>query len=353
MNKILNKSFWKNKRVLITGHTGFKGSWLSLVLSEMKVKLYGYSLKPEWKNQIYHACNVEKLFKKSIYQDINDYKKLKNFIKKIRPQIVFHLAAQPLVINSYKNTLETFNTNIIGTANLCEALKSQKDLRSLVIITSDKCYDNSNRQNKFFKENDKLGGHDPYSASKAASEIIVSSYKNSFYKFSKINSATVRAGNIIGGGDFSKNRIFPDIIYSLKNKKKLLIRNPQSVRPWQHVLEPIAGYIMLAENLYYDRKKIFSGAWNFGPKKNLNKSVLDIIKTLNKFQKINYIISKKKPTVYESSFLGLNVNKSIKKLKWKPKLSFESTIKWTVEWYLSNDKLDTSLKQIKKFFKFY
>jgi len=244
---MVNKKFWKNKRVLITGHTGFKGSWLSEVLYVLGAKLYGYSLPPTSKDKIFIANKTKEKFLNSKYGNIKNYKILKSFIKKTNPDIIFHLAAQPLVLDSYKEPLETFQSNILGTANLCDCARIAKSLRSVVVITSDKCYLNLDNKIKYFLETDHLGGFDPYSASKAGAEIITQSYQKSFFDKVLINSATARAGNVIGGGDLSKNRIFTDIFNSISKKKELIIRYPNAIRPWQHVLEPIRGYIILAE----------------------------------------------------------------------------------------------------------
>lgn len=344
----MNRKFWKNKRVLITGHTGFKGAWLSTVLSQLECELYGYALKPVSKNQLYVTNRVEKYFKKVKYENVNNYKSLKKFIQSSNPQIVFHLAAQPIVLESYLEPLNTFVTNLIGSANLLEALRFQKSLKSLLIITSDKCYLNKNKNLKFFKEEDPLGGFDPYSASKAGTEIIAQSYFKSFLEEKKIALSTVRAGNVIGGGDISKHRIFSDISSSLTTKKKLIIRNPNHTRPWQHVLEPITGYIILAEKMYKNHKT-FSGAWNFGPNKSSIKKVIDVVRYVNKIKNINYSITKKKNKKYESKNLGLNINKVSKKLKWKSKLSLFDSIKLTVDWYLSKDKKNITLKQINEY----
>lgn len=347
---MVNKKFWKKKKVLILGHTGFKGSWLCSILNKLEVQLYGYSLAPRSKKGIFHLINLKKKFIKSKYGDINDFKKLKKFINSIQPDIIFHLAAQPIVIDSYKNPLDTFKTNVIGTVNICNIVKKLKKLKSLIIVTSDKCYLNLDKKINYFKETDSLGGFDPYSASKACTEIVAQSFQKSFFSDVNINSATVRAGNIIGGGDDSKYRIFSDISRHLFLKKKLILRNPYSIRPWQHVLEPLVGYINLAEILY-NGKKDYIGAWNFGPDTNSVKSVLDLIKEVNKIKKINYKISKKSKKLYESKYLGLNISKSKKKLKWKPKLSFKKSVELTVDWYLSKEKIKKTSIQIDQYLK--
>lgn len=346
---MVNKKFWKNKKVLITGHTGFKGSWLSSILYKLGCELYGYSLLKSSKKELFNAIGIGSKFKASKIADINNYKKLNEFLNQVKPQVIFHLAAQPLVIDSYYDPLKTFNTNIIGTANLIESARYIRDLKSLVIVTTDKCYLNEDKKIKFFKETDQLGGSDPYSASKACAELISKSYQQSFFKSKKANIATVRAGNIIGGGDYSKYRIFTDISNSLINNKKLVIRNPGSIRPWQHVIEPLIGYINLAEKLFKGKKE-FIGAWNFGPGSRGVKTVLDVVKEVNKTKKINFTISKKK-NLRESKYLALSINKSKNKLKWAPKLSFSKSIKLTVDWYLSRNKRKITEKQITNYLK--
>jgi len=345
---MFEKKFWKNKRVLITGHTGFKGAWLSTILNQLNCELYGYALKPKSKKQLYVTNKVEKYFKKIKYENINDFENLKKFVQYSNPQIVFHLAAQPIVLESYLKPLDTFMTNIMGSANLIEALRSQKSLKSLIIVTSDKCYLNKDKNLKFFKEDDSLGGFDPYSASKAGTEIVAQSYFKSFFEKKKIALSTVRAGNVIGGGDVSKHRIFSDISNCLISKKKLILRNPSHTRPWQHVLEPITGYIILAEKMCKNHKT-FSGAWNFGPKKSNIKRVIDIVKNVKKIKDLDYYVIKQKNKNYESKNLGLNINKVLKKLKWKPKLNLFESVKLTTDWYLSKDKKSITLRQVNEY----
>lgn len=348
---MINKKFWKNRKVLITGHTGFKGSWLSEVLYSLGSRLYGFSLPPISENQIFITNKIKDNFITSKYGDINDYRKLKNFVNKIKPQIIFHLAAQPLVLDSYNDPLGTFKTNIIGTASLCNIVRNVKSVRSLILITSDKCYLNSDQKIRYFRENDSLGGNDPYSASKAGAEIVAHSFLKSYFSFSSINSATARAGNVIGGGDKSKNRIFTDIINSIENKKKLVIRRPNAIRPWQHVLEPISGYIRLAEKLYSKDGDNFCGGWNFGPDKKSIISVKEIIKIVSNFKKIDIKILPHKQRFYESRFLALKISKSKKFLKWKPSLTIKDAVSMTLDWSRAINKKEITLKQIKNYFK--
>ena len=248
MNYTINKKYWNNRRVFVTGHTGFKGSWLCIYLSLLGAKVTGYSLKPKNKPNLFELANIKKLIKKSVIADIRNFNKLLYEIKKSKADTIFHLAAQPLVRYSYKNPKETFDTNFNGTLNILECVKNIKTIKTTVIITSDKVYDVN--KSKIFKENDLLGGIDPYSASKVCIEHLFFSYKKSFFdKNNKQKLATVRAGNVIGGGDYSEDRLIPDIYKFKKKRKKIILRNPRAIRPWQHVLEPLSGYLLLAQNL--------------------------------------------------------------------------------------------------------
>ena len=327
------KNFYKNKRIFVTGHSGFKGTWLCLILNYFGANVIGYSLKEDsYDNSVfYKAINLKKKIK-SYYGDILNKNRLSMIIKKNTPQIFFHLAAQSLVIKSYLNPKKTFETNVIGTANVLEACKNQKYLRSLIIVTSDKCYLNLEKK-KSFKENSPLGGKDPYSSSKAMSERLVKIYLDRVYNKTSIGLATVRAGNVIGGGDFAENRIIPDIIKYILNKKKLILRNPKSHRPWQHVFDVLSGYLNLGIKLSENKKK-FSGPYNFGPKIKKNYTVLKLTKNfLDKLIKKKYEIKFYKKNLFESNYLNLNSNKSRTKLKWETKYSNSKMIEKTIDWY--------------------
>ena len=324
------KNFWKGKKVFITGHTGFKGSWLIVLLNLLGAKIYGYSLKPK-KNSLFNQINGSKIVIKNFYQDINNLKVLKSKINLVKPNIIFHLAAQPLVIQSFKKPLNTFNTNIIGTANLLEISKNIESLKSIVIITTDKVYKIKNNKN-FFTEQDELGGNDPYSASKVGTEIIANSYIQSFFFKTKLKNriSTARSGNVIGGGDYSKNRLVPDIIESYNKKKDLVVRNPKNIRPWQHVIEPLIGYILLAQKQIY--KKINNNAcWNFGPNRNNFLKVEDVV---NKFKKlIDFKVKNSNKNKFrETKILKLDNNKSLKELKWIPKWNMDIILEKVIEW---------------------
>ncbi len=331
-----NNSFlknYKNLRVLVTGSTGFKGAWLSNWLLLLGAKVIGVGLKPEKNSIIFQSLNLNKKINQ-YFIDIKNFNKINSIIKKEKPDIIFHLAAQSIVSLSYLNPLETFRTNIIGSANILESVKRNK-VANLVYITSDKCYLNLNKVGTY-KETDILGGLDNYSSSKASAEIIFSSYFNSYFQKEFLSIASARAGNVIGGGDFKKDRIVPDVIRSLRNKKKIFLRNPNATRPWQHVLEPLSGYLILGNKLMEKRlKSNLIPSWNFGPLKKNCKTVHSIVKLLvkewgEKKQKIDFKRSKK---FYESQLLSLNITKAKKELSWEPRLSLSETIKFTVEWY--------------------
>ena len=325
------KKFWSKKKVFITGHTGFKGSWLSIMLIYLDSTIYGYSLKPK-KNSLFNKSMISKDLKSNIYADINDIKKLKNKLKKCKPEIIFHLAAQPLVLESYKEPLKTFNTNLMGTLNLLESIRGVKSIKSVVIITTDKVY-KINKNNKSYKELDVLGGHDPYSASKVCTEIAVDSYIKSFFKNTGLQNkiSTARAGNVIGGGDFSKYRLIPDIIYSINNNIKLNIRNPDHIRPWQHVLDPLMGYLTLAEKQFKNKINNNQHAWNFGPSKNNFKKVIDIVKHIKRSEKLKYTLIKN-IKFKETNILKLSSLKAKKKLNWISKWNLSESLAKTLEW---------------------
>ena len=329
MEKMVNR-FYKNKRILITGATGFKGAWLCQILSLFKSNILGIGYKPNKNQNLFNNLKLNNKIKLK-YTDIRDYKKLSKIIRQFKPQIVFHLAAQPIIFQSYLEPLATININSTGTLNILEICRNIKSLKSIVCITSDKCYAN-NFSTKGFKETDHLGGSDPYSASKASAEIIINAYKESFYNKKGIGIASARAGNVIGGGDWSPNRLIPDTINSLLKKKVIKIRNPRFNRPWQHVLEPINGYLVLAEKLYKNPKK-YSGAWNFGSEKNTVTSVYEVVKKMTKIWGSGKISFKKNFKYYEQKNLQLNIEKVKKDLKWKPSLSIKQSVENTVDWY--------------------
>ena len=346
-------NFYKNKKVLVIGHTGFKGSWLSISLQKMGSKVYGISLNVPTKLSHFKMLN----FKNSIKDfrlDIRNYDRLKRKILLIKPDIIFHLAAQSLVKKSYSNPHETWTTNLLGTLNLFDILKNLKLKRkmSVIVITSDKCYKNLNQKKKYL-ETDLLGDSEPYGASKAAVEVAFRSYFDSFfYKKKKLNIASARAGNVIGGGDWSDNRIIPDCYKSWSKNKKAIIRNPNSTRPWQHVLEAVYGYLVLAIKLKKN-SKLHGEAFNFGPNTKKNYKVKELIDILEKnWEGFKWKNQNSKNLLHESNLLKLNSKKAEKILGWKTRLQFKETILMTANWYKeyllkSKKMLNISIEQIK------
>ena len=326
------KKFYRNKRVLITGATGFKGAWLSFWLNKLGSNVCTIGNNPNKNKSLFYGLKLQNKTSLKIL-DIRNYSKLHKVVKKFDPQIIFHLAAQPLIITSYKKPKETYEINSLGTLNLLEACRTAKSLKSLICVTSDKCYE-SNYSLKGFKESDKLGGKDPYSGSKACAEIIVKTYIDSFFKNSKIAVATVRAGNVIGGGDWSENRLIPDAVRSINKNKTIIIRNPKFNRPWQHVLEPLYGYLWLGYKLAINKNK-FSGAWNFGTNKNTVTNVEQIVQMILNFWGAGKYKVIKNKKFYEQSNLQLNITKAKKILKWTPKLTIKKSVELTVDWYMS------------------
>ena len=341
------QNFYKGKKVLITGDTGFKGSWLAIWLVNMGAEVYGYALSPDTEAGNYTSCKVNTLIQ-HLDGDIRDGEKLKKYFKQINPDIAFHLAAQPLVIDSYNNPVYNFDVNVMGTVHFLEALRSSENTKSAVVITTDKCYKN-NEWMWGYKETDHLGGKDPYSASKACTELVTESYIHSFFKNSSCSIATVRAGNVIGGGDWAANRIIPDYFRAYQNTTKLELRNPNSVRPWQHVLEPLFGYLKLGKLLYSDPS--LSGAWNFGPMDLNHVPVETLIKTLSEITgKVNYSFAEQKDKLHEATLLKLDISKAQHLLKWYPKLNLKEMLVYTSNGYLAQIEgqniLDNRIKQI-------
>ena len=324
------KNFYKNKKVLVTGATGFKGAWLCYWLTILGAKVFGVGYNPNKNKNLFYSLKLDKKIKLKLF-DIRDKKKLKKLIVSSKPQIVFHLAAQPLILESYEKPYLTYTVNSMGTLNVLETVRETNSVRSLICITSDKCYE-SNYSTKGFKEDDKLGGKDPYSGSKASAEIMIKSYQESFFKNKKCGLASGRAGNVIGGGDWSANRLIPDTVNSIIKGKIINIRNPNFNRPWQHVLEPLYGYLLLGEKLFKN-PKIYSGPWNFGTKRNTVTNVLKIVKEIVKFWGKGKISFKKNQKYYEQTNLQLNIEKSIKILKWQPKYTITKSVQVTADWY--------------------
>ena len=348
------KKFWKGKKIFLTGHTGFKGSWLIIFLHLLGAKVFGYSIRDSY---LYRICNLKKIIEGSTYGDIRDYKKLKNSINNFNPHFIIHFAAQSLVKKSYSDPRNNYDVNIMGTVNILNILHENKKVKAALIATTDKVYNNNNSI-KYFKESDELFGNDPYSNSKACADSITNLYNFSFFK-KKIFVATARAGNVIGGGDSAIDRIVPDYVRCLKKNKSLFLRYPESIRPWQHVIEPLYGYLLLLENLFRKKSLPNDISWNFGPKKSNNKSVLEIISILNNFfnNKVKVILNrkKKKKELYESKVLMLDSTKANDFLSWKGILSLKQTTKliysWTKEVSLKSKPLDVCRKQILEYLK--
>lgn len=327
---VIDTSFWANKKVLITGHTGFKGSWLSIWLGLLGADLYGYALEPSTNDALYLKAGVKKNFSGETFADIRDSGKIADSIKEFKPEIVFHLAAQPLVLRSYIDPIETFSTNVMGTANLLNECLKSKAIKCIINVTTDKCYENKEWIWPY-RENEPLGGHDPYSASKACSELVTNSYRLSFFKSQNIGIATARAGNVVGGGDFAKDRLIPDIIRSIQNQSPFNIRNPKATRPWQHVLEPICGYLKLAQNLF-EKPMEYSGAYNFGPNAENFINVETVAKLLQKslaFQ-IKHTADNK---YHEAQNLSLDSSKAKLLLGWNSRWNVEQTMQNIADWY--------------------
>jgi len=347
----INHSFWKGRSVFLTGHTGFKGGWIAMWLTMMGAKVNGYSLEAPSVPSFYSETRLKDRLNFSTIDNIQNLSALKNAINYVKPSVIFHMAAQPLVRESYISPVETFKTNTIGTVNLLEAARMLDTVEAIINITTDKCYESKEKLIPYV-ESDKLGGYDPYSSSKVCAEMVSIAYKNSFLKERGIKIATVRAGNVIGGGDWATDRLLPDFFRSIKEKKKLLIRSPNSIRPWQHVLEPLSGYLLLAEKLVTEGEN-FEGAWNFGPQENDAKSVSYIVNYLSKkIPNIEWEIDKASQP-HETKLLLLDSSKAKIKLGWSQKLSLELALDKTIEWYqaMKNNQLmaDFSISQIKSF----
>jgi len=321
---------YRGRRVLLTGHTGFKGSWLALWLSELGAEVSGLSLAPETIPN--HWALLNKLDIPQHLHDIRDAEFVARIVRETQPDIVFHLAAQPLVRRSYRNPLETWSTNVMGTANLLDACRVTPSVSAIVVITSDKCYDNREREEGYC-ETDRLGGHDPYSASKAATEIVAASYRNAFFNFPDSPLlATARAGNVVGGGDWSEDRLIPDLVRAIANKVPLEIRSPNATRPWQHVLESLSGYLLLGQKLL-EGKDIFSGGWNFGPESEGNRTVMEVLAGLKThWPELIWQVSQQ-PQPHEATLLNLDCTKAKTRLGWRPAWNFNETLAAVAEWY--------------------
>ena len=346
-----NSEFWRSKRVLLTGHTGFKGSWLSLWLQSMGSQLQGIALTPPSTPALFDEALVAKGMN-HLVADIRDYDKIKTLVAKFRPEILIHLAAQPLVRLSYQQPVETYATNVMGTVHVMEAARHAGSVRAIVNITTDKCYENKEWV-WGYREEEPMGGHDPYSNSKGCAELVSSAYRNSFFKTEGIAMATARAGNVIGGGDWAIDRLIPDILRALEKQQTVQIRNPQAIRPWQHVLEPLSGYLLLAERLYKNGQTDAEG-WNFGPRDEDVQPVQWIVERLCETwgQGATWTLQSGDHP-HEANYLKLDVSKAKQRLQWEPRWPLRHALKQITEWHrawLSGDDMQAMcLQQINQY----
>lgn len=335
---MINTDFWKGKKVFVTGHTGFKGSWLSLWLLKMGAEVIGYALEPKTSRDNFVLCGLsERMI--DIRGDIRDLGKLKDTVKEFEPEVVFHLAAQPLVRLSYQEPELTYSTNVMGTLNVLECIRNSTTLKTGIMVTTDKCYENK-EQIWGYRETDHFGGHDPYSSSKGCAEILISSYRKSYFdpkEFQRHGKAvaSVRAGNVIGGGDWSEDRIIPDCIRSLERNEEIKIRNPKAIRPWQHVLDPLAGYLMLAEKLQKE-PQTYSGGWNFGPESHSFATVWDVARELVRMAGRGSLLDcSLTEQLHEAQLLYLDITKAKTLLNWVPKWELKKSVEMTAKWYMN------------------
>jgi len=327
----VSRSFWRGKRVFLTGHTGFKGSWLALWLTEMGAEVHGYSLDPPTRPSLFDLASVGQRVSSSTIADVRDEAAIALALRASKPEVVFHLAAQPLVRRSYRDPVETFGTNVMGTVHVLNAVRTIDNVRAVVIVTSDKCYDNLG-SDAAFRETDPMGGHDPYSCSKGCSELITTAFRRSFLSDQGVRVASARAGNVIGGGDWAEDRLVPDFFRAIDAGYEMLIRSPNSTRPWQHVLEPISGYLRLAECLC-DGGEQFEGGWNFGPPPTDSRSVRWVIEFLcREVPGARWRLSTV-PQPAEAHLLSLDSSKANQSLNWKPRWSVETALARTIEWH--------------------
>lgn len=354
---MLDKYFWKGKKVLITGHTGFKGSWLSILLNWLGADVYGYALKPPTIPNLYELAKIDQLVTSTI-GDIRDFNLLLKTLKGVQPDVIIHMAAQPLVKESYRNPRETYEVNVMGTVNLLDASRQIGRVKAILNITTDKCYENKEWL-WGYRENEPIGGYDPYSNSKGCSELVTSSFRSSFfnpreYIKHRVALASARAGNVIGGGDWADDRLIPDFIRAITQGEKVKVRSPYSIRPWQHVLEPLTGYLVLCEKLY-TVGPAFSEGWNFGPDDNDAKNVEWITRRICELWGggASYIIDKD-PQLHEATYLKLDCSKAKTMLGWYPHWNIDTALKSIVEWnkaYLNRDEVRTiCLNQMEKYF---
>jgi len=353
---MVRRTFWQGKRVFLTGHTGFKGGWLATWLLEMRAEVAGYALKPDTEPSYFTLCGLGELMQ-SDFGDIRELDGLGRALRKAEPGIVIHLAAQPLVRRSYREPVETFATNVMGTVHVLEAVRRTPSVRAVVIVTSDKCYEN--REWMWgYREDEALGGRDPYSASKGCAELVTSAFRWSFFGGAGRSPAvaTVRAGNVIGGGDWGEDRLVADAVRAIQRGQPLVVRNPKSVRPWQHVLEPLAGYLELAERLYTEGDK-WAGAWNFGPRDEDAVTVAELATMIMRlWGKGDWEAASEQEAPREARYLKLDCSKARQILRWRSRLTLEEAVRMTVAWYrraraaeLGREMYDFTCEQIRDY----
>lgn len=357
MENMVNKEFWKDKKVFITGHTGFKGSWLSLILNWLGADVYGYALKPHTNPSLYELAKIDHHVTSDI-GDVRNYNLLLKTLNKIQPEVIIHMAAQPLVRESYKNPRETYEVNVMGTVNLLDAARQLDSVKAILNITTDKCYENM-EWHWGYRENEPMGGYDPYSNSKGCSELVTSSFRSSFFNPNEylkhgVALASARAGNVIGGGDWSDDRLIPDFIRAILSGKKVIIRSPYAIRPWQHVLDPLSGYLVLCEKLCTDGTA-FAEGWNFGADDNDAKNVEWIINKICELWSNGAAYElDSTPQPHEATYLKLDCSKAKALLNWHPRWNIETTLQMIVDWtrsFQSNDDMrKVSINQIEKYF---
>lgn len=350
-------NFYRGKRVLVTGHTGFKGSWLSIWLQEMGAEVVGIGLDPQSERDNYTLSGIGKKIYADLRADIRDRQQMKALFRKYSPEVVFHLAAQPLVRLSYEQPVETYETNVMGSINIMESIRENPSVRVAVMITTDKCYENK-EQIWGYREDEPMGGYDPYSSSKGAAEIAISSWRRSFFNphdygtKHHVSLASVRAGNVIGGGDWSKDRIVPDCIRAIESGTPINIRNPHAVRPWQHVLEPLSGYLLLANKMWKDPVDFCEG-WNFGPRAESITSVWDVATRLTQFYGRGELVdASDTDSPHEANLLMLDISKARFRLGWQPRTDIDACCRLTSDWYkryISEDVYRLCVGQIEQF----
>lgn len=348
---VMNHEFWSGKRVFITGHTGFKGGWLTLWLTEMGAQVHGYALQPPSEPNFFNICSIQSRLRGCTIADVRDRATLTSILQSVKPHIVFHLAAQPLVRYSYDFPVETYEVNIMGTVNLLEAVRNTPGIRAVLNVTTDKCYEN-HENNQAYHESEAMGGYDPYSSSKGCSELITAAYRRSFFDTGDTSVASARAGNVIGGGDWGTDRLIPDFFRAIYSGETLFVRFPDAVRPWQHVLEPLSGYLTLAERLY-EGGNVFAEAWNFGPDDANSYPVRWVVEYLcNKIPGSSWM---PQPGIYhhEARYLQLDSAKAKKRFNWRTRWSLPVALERTIDWYNAwrngEQMLNFSLAQIRDY----